>query len=178
MNRPSGRPSTGDYPIGYGKPPGHTRFRPGVSGNPQGRPRGVSVGRADRLALKEIYRLITVREGEQTLVLPTVQAIVRQLGRLALKGNGPALRAYFGIAQATEQRLAMQATIEKKNEPQLRLTEEERVDAIMAIFNKVKLPNRGFVPHGMPDPENASTRMPDGPRMAASGSRSTTTGSR
>jgi hypothetical protein len=72
----------------------------------------------------------------------------------------------------------MQATIEKKNEPQIRLTDEERVDAIMAIFNKVKLPNRGFVPHGMPDPENASTRMPDGPRMAASGSRSTTTGSR
>lgn len=29
-----------DYAIGYKKPPEHTRFRKGVSGNPAGRPRG------------------------------------------------------------------------------------------------------------------------------------------
>ena len=29
-----------DYEVGYGKPPRHTRFRPGQSGNPQGRPSG------------------------------------------------------------------------------------------------------------------------------------------
>jgi hypothetical protein len=28
-----------DYEVGYGKPPRHTRFRKGQSGNPQGRPR-------------------------------------------------------------------------------------------------------------------------------------------
>jgi hypothetical protein len=143
MTRPPRRPSVGDYPIGYGKPPRHTRFRPGVSGNPRGRPRGATAGRADRLALKEIYRLITVREGEETLVLPTVQAIMRQLGRVALKGNGPALRTYFGIAQATEQRVAMQAAVERENEPQMRnVTDEQRVEAIMALFNKVKLRNQ------------------------------------
>jgi hypothetical protein len=128
---------------GSGKPPRHTRFRPGVSGNPGGRPRGASAGRADRLALKEIYRLITVREGEQTLVLPTVQAIVRQLGRVALKGNGPALRTYFETAQAIEHRVAMQAAVQREKEPQMRnLTDEERVNAIMALFNRVKLRNR------------------------------------
>ena len=99
MTRPSGRSSVGDYAIGYGEPPRHTRFAPRVSGNPRGRPRGASAGRADRLALKDIYRLITVREGEQSLVLPTVQSIVRQLGRLAFKDNRPARRTYFGTAQ-------------------------------------------------------------------------------
>jgi hypothetical protein len=29
-----------DYDIGYGKPPIHTQFPPGVSGNPRGRPKG------------------------------------------------------------------------------------------------------------------------------------------
>ena len=30
----------GDDSIGYGKPPMHTRFKPGQSGNVKGRPRG------------------------------------------------------------------------------------------------------------------------------------------
>jgi hypothetical protein len=29
-----------DYEVGYGKPPPHTRFVQGLSGNPRGRPRG------------------------------------------------------------------------------------------------------------------------------------------
>lgn len=33
-------PSEADYQVGYGKPPRHTRFRKGQSGNPRGRPPG------------------------------------------------------------------------------------------------------------------------------------------
>jgi hypothetical protein len=140
MTRPPKRSSARNYQIGYGKPPGHTRFRPGVSGNPRGRPRGASAGRADRLALKEIYRLITVREGEQALTLPTFQAMMRQLARIALKGNGPALRTYFGIVQAIEHRLAMQAAVETPDKPQIpNVTDEARLDAFMAFINKVRL---------------------------------------
>ena len=29
-----------DYPVGFGRPPRHTRFKPGQSGNPHGRPKG------------------------------------------------------------------------------------------------------------------------------------------
>jgi len=141
MIRPPKRPSVGDYHVGYGKPPRHTRFLPGLSGNPQGRPRGASAGRADRLALKEIYRLITVREGDRTIVLPTVQAMMRQLSRIALKGNGPALRTYFAMVQAIEQRLAMHAEV--KAEPQMRkVTDEDRLEAVMALFNRVRLRNQ------------------------------------
>ena len=34
------RDKTGDYGVGYGRPPRHTRFAKGQSGNPRGRPCG------------------------------------------------------------------------------------------------------------------------------------------
>jgi len=33
-------PPNRDYEVGYGKPPLHTRFEKGQSGNPRGRPKG------------------------------------------------------------------------------------------------------------------------------------------
>jgi hypothetical protein len=92
------------------------------------------------LALKEIYRLITVREGDQTIVLPTVQAIMRQLGRIALKGNGPALRIYLTMVQAIDQRVATQAAVKTVNEPQMSdVTDEDRAKAVMALLSKLRL---------------------------------------
>ena len=41
------------YAVGYGKPPAHTRFTKGQSGNPSGRPRGHSLAALLRTALHE-----------------------------------------------------------------------------------------------------------------------------
>ncbi len=37
--KPAANGSGSDYEVGYGKPPRHTRFQPGRSGNPRGRPK-------------------------------------------------------------------------------------------------------------------------------------------
>jgi hypothetical protein len=43
-----------NYRVGYARPPVHTRFQRGVSGNPGGRPRGRTASRVDNLILKEV----------------------------------------------------------------------------------------------------------------------------
>src|SRR5260370_13873183 len=99
--------SSRDGAVGYGKPPSRTRFRKGVSGNPGGRPRGMTAGRATALAIKEAYRLVTVREGDQVLTMPAVQAVLRSQVALAAKGNGPAQRALIEVIQTIEREIAM-----------------------------------------------------------------------
>jgi Family of unknown function (DUF5681) len=60
----------------------------------------------DNLILKEVYRPITVRGGDQVLSLPALQAVVRALIARAAKGNGPAQRMLVSVVKQIEQELA------------------------------------------------------------------------
>ena len=65
-----------DYEVGYGKPPRHTRFRKGQSGNPGGRPKG-----AKNLAtlLKEaLNEPVTVAENGGRRKITMREAIIKQ----------------------------------------------------------------------------------------------------
>src|SRR5918997_3032859 len=90
------------YEVGYGKPPVHTRFRKGQSGNPSGRPRRKVTERAKEIALQEAYRLVPVRDGDRIVKMPAIQAVHRSQIALAAKGNGPAQRAVLRVVQAIE----------------------------------------------------------------------------
>jgi hypothetical protein len=105
MTSPEKKLRAGDHKVGYGKPPVHTRFSKGKSGNPGGRPRGLTAGRATALALKEAYRLVNVREGDKVVTLPAIQAVLRSQVALAAKGNGPAQRTVIETVQAIEREI-------------------------------------------------------------------------
>ena len=126
-----------DYAVGYGKPPAHTRFRRGRSGNPGGRPRGMTAGRATALALKELYRPVTVREGDKLVKLPAIQAVLRSKVALAAKGNGPAQRALFEIARAIERELAAQKAANDDVRAKTPMADLEAVRRIAAALTKV-----------------------------------------
>ena len=102
------------YAVGYCKPPVHTRFRKGVSGNPRGGSRAQTAARARALELKEAYRLVRVREGDKVMSLPAIQAVMRSQIALAVKGNGPAQRAMIAAIHALEQELATEAAAQEK----------------------------------------------------------------
>ena len=83
-----------EHEIGYRKPPKHTRFVKGQSGNPRGRPRKpkprpllLSDAPSDRFLEEEAYRPIALRENGQAIELPAVKAVMRALTTSAIKGN-------------------------------------------------------------------------------------------
>jgi len=66
-------PAQNSAPVGYGRPPVHSRFRKGQSGNPTGKRRHREAERAQALIWKEAYRLLTVREGDKLTRMPALQ---------------------------------------------------------------------------------------------------------
>ncbi len=102
-------PGPRDYEVGYGKPPAATRFKPGRSGNPRGRPRGaknkkpaLNEERLKDIILEEAYRTIKLREGEKSVTVPIAQAVVRSLAVNAARGQHRAQRLFAELLGATE----------------------------------------------------------------------------
>jgi len=88
--------------VGYGKPPRHTQFRKGQSGNPGGRPRRLPVQRADALLLAEAYRSVAIKEDGRMVPVTALQAILRSQIELAINGNYRAQRDILKAVQHLE----------------------------------------------------------------------------
>jgi hypothetical protein len=87
------------YAIGYGRPPLHSRFKRGQSGNPTGRRRYTESKRGRQLLRQEANRLVTVREGEKVVRVTALQAAIRSLFYAAAKGNPSAQRMVLNVIQ-------------------------------------------------------------------------------
>jgi hypothetical protein len=68
---------TRDYAVGYGKPPVHTRFQKGESGNPKGRPRGMK-NMSTLLSTALNASIVVVANGRRKKITKR-EAIVTQL---------------------------------------------------------------------------------------------------
>jgi len=89
-----------DYQVGYGKPPVKSRFSKGRSGNPTGkRRRPDEAEHARRLIRQEVFRLLTIREGDKVTRMPALQAVLRSQITSAAKGNIQAQRAVLKSVQ-------------------------------------------------------------------------------
>jgi len=87
---------TSDYEVGYGKPPKHTQFRPGQSGNPAGRPAGVHNLKTD--VKRTLAAPVKVTEGGRTRKRSSQEAALKVLLRKAFGGDGRALDRLFDLA--------------------------------------------------------------------------------
>ena len=74
-----------DDDVGFGKPPRHTQFKPGQSGNPAGRPKGTKNLKTD--LEEELRELITVREGGNQKIVSKQRAMLKSLTAKAVQGD-------------------------------------------------------------------------------------------
>lgn len=91
-----------DYQVGYGKPPKHTRFEKGRSGNPKGRPKGtLNLATVLERTLRE---RVVINENGRRKQITKMEAAVKQLVNQAASGDLVALRQLMALASSAEQR--------------------------------------------------------------------------
>ena len=82
--------------VGYGRPPSETRFRPGRSGNPRGRPKGT---RPIGAVLQDIIqKRATVTENGKTRRIPVLEVMLRRLANDAMRGDQKAIALLLSLA--------------------------------------------------------------------------------
>ncbi len=74
-----------DYEVGYKRPPKHTRFKPGWSGNPAGRSKGRKNFKTE--LLDEMHEQIIVREGGTRRTVSKQRAMLKSLTAKAMQGD-------------------------------------------------------------------------------------------
>ena len=87
------------FKVGYGKPPRHTQFKKGQSGNPLGRKRGHrSIQNIVRSTLEE---KIWIREGETRRKVTKTEALIRTTVGRAISGDQKAATFLMALLRLT-----------------------------------------------------------------------------
>lgn len=89
----------GDYEVGYGKPPRHSQFKKGQSGNPNGRLKRSPVEDLRPLLDSILAEPVTVRENGRTRTMTTLESMLQIQMANALNGSKPAVRALIRHAR-------------------------------------------------------------------------------
>lgn len=120
MKRRDGEPprDADNEDVGYGKPPRRTQYKPGQSGNPNGRPPGARskhkklVEAMDQptraMFMAEMQRPIAVTSGGKKVTMPTIQMITRALAKTAAEGGQQAQRTALMLELELEREAAAQ----------------------------------------------------------------------
>jgi hypothetical protein len=86
-----------DNRVGYRRPPRHSRFQPGRSGNPRGRPPGVKS--LSDIVRKIVGQKVTVTENGRARRVPRLEAILLRAAGEASRGDPRALRLLLQLTE-------------------------------------------------------------------------------
>jgi hypothetical protein len=93
--------SAAETKVGYKRPPVHTRFKPGQSGNPGGRPTGSQNLKTmfDRI----LNEKVSLREGDDVRKITKAEAIMRGLVVSAMRGDSRSIATLLRLAEQSGQ---------------------------------------------------------------------------
>ena len=131
---------TDDYTIGYRKPPRHSQFKKGQSGNPGGRRRSLAANAHSALATV-LARRVTVAGEEGETRMSQLEAFMQDLVRKARGGDTRCMKLVLDRLSELEASTPAQRELESLSQKAVR--EEERGNGAA-----------GFTPE-MPDPPAA-----------------------
>jgi hypothetical protein len=131
-----------DDAIGYKRPPPHTRFRPGRSGNPSGRPKRKPTFRA--ALLEELAAIMPGKDPQRAG--SKLQALVKTLVDTAIAGDARAQSLLVGA-------LARMGDAEENEAVSLTADDQEILDAYMG--SEVKGGASETDPASAPDSDHA-----------------------
>ena len=89
-----------DYEVGYGRPPQHTRFVKGQSGNPRGRPAGSK--NLVTLLTRELDQPVQVVENGRRRKISKRQVITAQLVNKSIAGDLRATKMVYDLLREAE----------------------------------------------------------------------------
>lgn len=92
--------------VGYGRPPMMTRFRPGQSGNPRGRPKGAR--NLSTIVAAALSERVAINENGRRRRITKFEATVKQLVNRAASGEARSTQLLLALVQANEARPAQQ----------------------------------------------------------------------
>lgn len=111
---------------GYGRPPKHTQFKKGQSGNPKGRPKGSKS--LDTMLVESVSERVTINESGTPRKVSKLAAMHKQLANKGALGD---LRALQMILQKLE-------SIEKRTQSQSELFDQADLDVIKELRERLK----------------------------------------
>jgi uncharacterized protein DUF5681 len=93
-----------DYEVGHGKPPIHTRFPKGHSGNPKGRPEGAK--NLSTIVNRALNERVTVKENGRQRKITKREAMVTQLANKGASGDHRSIQLLLNYLQQEQARSA------------------------------------------------------------------------
>jgi hypothetical protein len=88
------------YEVGYKKPPGHTQFKPGQSGNVKGRPKRSQT--FNDVVLKHLRKTVRLAVGGKSRRISLLEAIVLKHVSKATNGDPKSTSLLLGVFRADE----------------------------------------------------------------------------
>ena len=110
--------------VGYKLTPEHTRFKPGISGNPKGRPKGTRNLRTD--LQDELSGRVMVTENGKARSMSRQRALIKRLANKGLQGDAKAIEKLltFSLRLASSEEVAKPVDLSTKDEAILKRYEE------------------------------------------------------